>query len=344
MRQGRRSTFRKVAAARLSGRVRVTRTPAPQVRPEGIRWLRSDGSPNWSQRIAERVGELAIVASRPPVTVSVSSNILEAAEAIAEKHVRGLPVVDAKERLAGLVTAMDLVNYLGGGEYYSIVVNRHGDSIFRALRDEKISSIMNPTPVFLYRSDSLTAALNAMIQGRVGIIPVLYEDGTVYGVVTEHDIVARLKGVKVGVKVRDVMSRSIVVVGLEDSLKKAAELMVRHGFRRLPAVTEKGEAKGMVTAKDYVAFFGSHRAFKLSTTGKLSEVIENTPVYEIAEPGVYLISEDEDVGEAARIMIENNLNGLLVVDESENVVGIITERDVLIGLALSPQGGGEGAS
>ncbi len=336
MSTGRRTSFRKAAAARFSGRARVTRAPSPPARPEGIRWLRSDGSPNWSQRIAERIGELAIVASRPPVTVSTSSNILEAVEVMTEKRVRGLPVVDAKERLAGLVTAMDLVNYLGGGEYYSIVVNRHGDNIFRALRDEKITSIMNPAPAYLTRANSLTDALYSILQGKSGMIPVLYEDGTIYGIVTEHDIVARLKGVKVGVKVKEVMSRNIVVVGLDDSIKKAAELMVKHGFRRLPAVTERGEAKGMVSAKDYVAFFGSHRAFKLAATGRLSEVIEKTPVYEIAEPGLFLINEAEDLGEAAKVMIENNLNGLLVVDDSDNVVGIITERDVIIGIALSP--------
>jgi len=335
----RRPPLRRVSAARMSGRVRVTRTPRPQVRPEGIRWLRSDGSPNWSQRLAERVGELAIVASRPPVTVSVSANILEAAETIAEKHVRGLPVVDAKERLSGLVTAMDLVNYLGGGEYYSIVTNRHGDNIFRALRDEKVTSIMNPTPLYLYRGDSLSTALALMLQHQVGIIPVLYEDGTIYGVITEHDIVARLKDVKIGVKVSEVMSRSIVAVGLEDPIKNAAELMVRHGFRRLPTITEKGEVKGMVTAKDYVSFFGSHRAFKLSSTGRLSEVIKSVPVYEIAEPGVYLISQDSDVGEAAGAMIENNINGLLVVDENDNVGGIITERAVLTAIATAPEGG-----
>lgn len=334
VRGGRRPILKKVASARISGRVRLTRNPVPIRRPEGIRWLRSDASPNWSQRIAERVGELSVVASRPPVIVNSSSVILEAVETATEKRVRGILVVDSKERLAGLVTVMDLVNYLGGGEYYNIVASRYEYNIFRALRNEKITSIMNPTPFFLFRSDTLDKALALMVREGIGIIPILYEDGTVYGVVTEHDIVARLKGVKVGRRVSEIMSTNIVAVGIEDSIKKAAEIMVKQGFRRLPVINERGEIKGIVTAKDYVAFFGTHRAFELATTGNIEDVITKTPVHEIAEPGFHTIRQDEDVGSAAEAIIEHNVNSLIVVDDEDSVVGIITERDVLLALAI----------
>lgn len=333
-RGGRRPVLKKVATARISGRVRVTRSPVPVRRPEGIRWLRSDASPNWSQRIAERTGELGVVASRPPVKINSSSVILEAVEEVTEKRVRGLVVVDSKDRLEGLVTVMDLVNYLGGGEYYNIVAKRYEYNIFRALRNEKVTSIMNPTPFYLFRSDTLDKALALMVREGIGIIPVLYEDGTVYGVITEHDIVARLKGVRVGRKVSEIMSTSIVVVGVDDPIKRAAELMTRHGFRRLPVVNERGEIKGIVTAKNYVEFFGSHRAFELASTGNIEDVITKTRVHEIAEPGFYTIRQDEDVGLAAEAMIENNVNSLIVVDDDGNVVGIITERDVLLALAI----------
>ncbi|WP_460123211.1 CBS domain-containing protein [Stetteria hydrogenophila] len=329
-----RPAFKRVSSARLSRGVSVSRSPVPIRRPEGIRWLRSDGSPNWSQRVAERAGELGLIASRPPVTVNSSSVILEAAETIADKMVRGLLVVDSKERLVGLLTALDLVNYLGGGEYYSIVANRYGYNIFKALREEKVTSIMTKNPPFLYRSDTLDKALTLMVREGVGMIPVLYEDGTVYGVVTEHDIIARLKGVRVGRKVSEIMSRTIVAVDLEDPIKKAAELMVKQGFRRLPVVDKGGEAQGYVSAKDYVAFFGSHKAFEAAATGSIEDVITNTRIFEIARRGLYTIRQDEDVGAAAEAMIEHGVNGLLVVDDEDNVVGIITERDVLLALAI----------
>jgi len=44
---------------------------------------------------------------------------------------------------------------------------------------------------------------------------------------------------------------------------------------------------------------------------------------------VLSISQNEDLYEAINMMALNNITGLPVVDENENLVGIITEKDVL---------------
>jgi len=44
---------------------------------------------------------------------------------------------------------------------------------------------------------------------------------------------------------------------------------------------------------------------------------------------VISISQNEDLYEAINMMALNNITGLPVVDENENLVGIITEKDVL---------------
>lgn len=326
-----RPPVRKVSTARVSRPV-ISR-PRVIVKPEGIRYLRADGTPNWAQYIPEREGEAKIIASHPPITLPAHSTILEAAETIAEKRVRGLVLVDpGKETLRGLLMATDIVNYLGGGEYYNIVRHRHGGNIYSALRDEPVSSIANPTPVFVTVYDKLDTVIQLMIIHGFGLVPVVYPDGSVYGVITEHDIVKHVAGRNIGVKVAEAMSRTLVTVGIEDPIREAAQRMVRFGFRRLPVVGGDSEIRGIVTAKDYVAFFGSHRAFKELTSTDIEEVLK-TPVYEIMTPEFYTIREDADVGEAATAMIENGTSSLLVVNERDEIVGIITERDVLVSIA-----------
>jgi len=319
----------------VSPRLRVTRGPprAPR-RPEGVRWLRSDGSPNWSQRLALHRGEVSEYASRPAISVAPSSTILEAAELIAEKKVRGLTLSDAKGYLRGIVMATDIVNYLGGGEYFEIVKRRYGGNIFGALRDERVSSIANPSPLYIYTTSTLMDAVKTMVVEGVGFLPVITEEGVLYGVITEHDVVRTyLSEAYLGVKVSEIASRNIVGVNIEDPIRKAAELMVRHGFRRLVVLGSDNSIKGIVTAKDYVAFFGSHRAFDLVTTGDIEEVLK-TPVYEIMESGIVTLRADADVSEAARLMRDNNVSSIIVVDESDNAVGLLTERDVMIAIAL----------
>lgn len=299
-------------------------------RPEGLRWLRSDGTPNWSQRVRERVKSVGIVASKPAITVRKSSTVLEAAELIASRNVRGL-IVTEFDKVVGVLMSMDIVNYLGGGEYYSIIVRRHEGNIYKALRDERVSSIMNPSPIAVNVNEDLERALELMISRGAGFIPVVDEYGEAYGVITEHDIVRLLAEKKVGVKISEVMTSTIVTVSLEDSLAKVAETMVRHGFRRLP-VTFNDEVQGFVSAKGYASFFGSHRAFKHLSGTSIEEIL-TLPASIIMEEKFAVISGEADVGEACNIMLESGVNWLLVVRDGE-AEGIITERDILVALAL----------
>ncbi len=328
----RRPPVRKVHSARIRQRTPSAR-PMPRSRPEGIRWLRADGSPNWSQRVYEKPGEAKLLASRPPRGVSHSSTIMEALEAIAEYKVRGLVVTDSRDTLKGILLTTDLVNYLGGGEYYNIVVARYNRNIFKALRNELVQSVYNPSPVYVYVDQGLDDVLKAMVGEGVGFIPVLYEDNTVYGVLTEHDLVRYLARRSIGLKVRDYMTQTIVTIDAEASIKDAAQKMVKHGFRRLPVVSgPDSSVRGIITAKDIVIFFGSHEALKRVTTGNIEEALA-TPVYEIMQPGIYTIDVDADIGDAASSMIEYGVSSLLVVD-GDNVVGIITERDILVSLVV----------
>ncbi len=51
---------------------------------------------------------------------------------------------------------------------------------------------------------------------------------------------------------------------------------------------------------------------------------------EIMSREVISISPEEKVDEAARILVENKISGLPVVDANNHVVGIITEKDLII--------------
>jgi len=83
--------------------------PTPPRRPEGIRWLRSDGKPNISDRIYRVEGDAQIIATRPVYTIAKTSPVLEAAETIAYKWVRALPVVNPGDHVYCLSS--------GGGGY-----------------------------------------------------------------------------------------------------------------------------------------------------------------------------------------------------------------------------------
>lgn len=299
----------------------------PPRRPEGIRWLRSDGKPNFSDRIYRSEKDAKILAKRPVYTTTKTSTILGVAEEITRYSVRALPVISpSQEKLEGIVTATDLVNYLGGGELYKIVINRHGGNIYSALLREHVSSIMNPNPVFVTVRDTLASIMEIMVTRNVGVLPVVFEDMTLWGIITEHDLVEHLAEKNIGRKVEEVMTKNVITIESKASIKEAAETMIKYGIRRLPII-EEGKIWGMVTAKDIVRFFGSHDVFRYIESDRIDEALR-APVKLVGLSGYVTIDPEADVGDAATLMREKGVSSLLVVRDGE-LVGIITERDVL---------------
>lgn len=306
----------------------------PPRRPEGIRWLRSDGMPNFSDRIYRHEGDAKLIAKRPVYTTTKTATVLGAAEEMARHNVRALPVVQPNtEKLEGMLTAMDIVNYFGGGELYNIIVKRHGGNIYSALLREHVESIMNPNPVYVTIYDKLDKILETMVLRGVGVLPVVMDDGSIWGIITEHDLVMILAEKKVGRKVAEVMTENVIAIDASATIKKAAETMIRYGIRRLPLL-ENGAVRGMVTAKDIVRFIGSHDIFRYVETGSIEEAL-NAPVKLIGLSGYATIDPDADVGDAATIMKEKKVSSLLVVKDGE-IKGILTERDILYALASKP--------
>ncbi len=301
-------------------------------RIDKYRWLRSDGTPNFDDRIYRKTEDMEILAKRPVETISSSTPIIEALEKMSKGY-RSLVVVRAGYYLEGLVVATDFVNYLGGGDYFSIVVNRHGKNIFSATRNERVATLMNKTPIVAYIDEKFPKVLEKMVIHGIGIIPVVTKEGQVYGIITERDILEYLSaGTTIGLKVSEVMSSPVITIDANSTLKHAMETMIKYGFRRIPVV-KNNIVEGIVTAMDIVKFFGTHEAFKRTVTGNIEEILK-TPIDEVMVKNVVTIDPDSDVGEAAQKMAEKNIGSLLVVNKKNELIGIITERDVLYAIAV----------
>ncbi|MCY0868089.1 MAG: CBS domain-containing protein [Desulfurococcus sp.] len=300
---------------------------------DSYRWLRSDGTPNFNDSIHRAERELQLLARRNPRMVSPSTVVMRALEEMAS-HGRGLIVSSSDRRLEGLLTLGDVISYLGGGEYYRIIESRHGYSLYSALEKEVVETIMVRNPVYLYVDNTLTEVLESMITHGIGIIPILNKDGTVYGILTEHDLVKYLYGVtSTGLKTGEVMSKPVVTASADDTLKATLEKMVAYGFRRLPVVHEDRVA-GIVTAVDVVRYFGSHQALRDSTSGDIRE-IHSKRIRDLMRSDLVAVKPDDDLAEAVREMLDKNVSSVLVVDEDGVLQGIVTERDVLYALVIA---------
>ena len=129
-------------------------------------------------------------------------------------------------------------------------------------------------------------------------------------------------------KVRQLMSRNVMTVGPSDSCLDAVARMHRARVRHLPVVDPMGELIGVVTDRDLRHHLFDPRVLKDVGTIAVDILLKAVPVSDVMSSPVLSAEADDEVVEAARIMLEDKVGSLPVV-ENGRVVGIITETDVL---------------
>jgi len=275
-------------------------------------------------RAKKRDGEILTVAKSPVVMVALTTPIYDAIQLMAKKGFRRLPIANAGTRhLEGIVTAMDIVDYLGGGSKFEMVRRRFGGNFFKAI-NEPIRLVMTQDVVSVRTSAKISEAIGRMKESNLGGLPVVNDEGSVKAIITERDVVNLFADRTSGVKVAELMSEKVITALPKTTIFEAERTMATQGFRRLPIVSD-GRVVGIITAMDIVRFFGCGEAFAYLRSGTIIQVLNN-PALEIASKTVVTVEPDLDVGQAAKVMREKNIGAMPVVQNGK-LVGIITERD-----------------
>lgn len=118
--------------------------------------------------------------------------------------------------------------------------------------------------------------------------------------------------------VRDLMSNDVVSITPEESAALAARLLSRHNIGALPVCGEDGRLRGIVTDRDIV--------LRCVAT---EEDPAKTPVKDIMSRNCAVVSPDDDVREASRMMASAQVRRLPVCEESK-VVGMVSLGDLAL--------------
>lgn len=116
----------------------------------------------------------------------------------------------------------------------------------------------------LFATEDITVedASKLMDKSDAAEIIVLNKDKKVVGIVTDKDIVRRVvaKGLNPKeVKLKDIMTKDVIVVLGEADLGLVAGLMHKHNIRRIPVVNRIGKLLGVIDARDLADALGAQR-------------------------------------------------------------------------------------
>ncbi len=121
-----------------------------------------------------------------------------------------------------------------------------------------------------------------------------------------------------GLCVADIMERNVKSIHCQSSIAAAESMLVEQGFTGAPMVSTDGQILGVVSMTDIVRFRHEHS----------QENPHSRMVYEIGTPVPITIEGKADLREAARLLVQNQIHRLVVVDAGVPV-GILTTLDVI---------------
>ncbi|GAX42849.1 signal transduction protein [Tolypothrix sp. NIES-4075] len=148
--------------------------------------------------------------------------------------------------------------------------------------------------------------------------------------------------------VADVMSRDPIVVRSETSLNEAIQILAERRISGLPVVDDAGKLVGIISETDlmwqetgvtppaYIMFLDSVIYLQNPATYErdLHKALGQT-VGEVMSKDPITISPEKSLTQAARVMHDKSVHRLPVLDESGQVIGILTRGDIVRAMAAS---------
>lgn len=127
-------------------------------------------------------------------------------------------------------------------------------------------------------------------------------------------------------KVRDIMVKEVATLDVNDELSLANDIMRLGRIRHLPVV-EGQQLVGIVSERD---LFRSSLAQALGyETKDTRDLMKTLHIKDVMVPAVVTVSPDTSLRDAVRLMVDQKI-GCLPVVENKSLVGLITETDILV--------------
>lgn len=137
------------------------------------------------------------IMTTPVITVHPDLSVKDLAGLFRDKHIGGVPVVDADDRLVGIVTEGDLmamdadIQYPHWFELFDSIIYLGSQKKFKEQLQKAaaatVADLMTPAPKSVRPDEPARAAATLMSRHGFDRVPV-EEEGKVVGIVSRHDI------------------------------------------------------------------------------------------------------------------------------------------------------------
>lgn len=132
--------------------------------------------------------------------------------------------------------------------------------------------------------------------------------------------------------VRDIMSKDLVTLEPEDSAKRAWRKLQGHRVKTLPVVKD-GEVVGIIALVDFLKHLGLAWHTLPEDLTHRANIVMDQDVNTLMSKPARTVAADMPLSELVPLLSDTGLRHLPVVNAGGKLVGIVTQSDLIAGLA-----------
>jgi predicted transcriptional regulator len=117
-------------------------------------------------------------------------------------------------------------------------------------------------------------------------------------------------------KAKDLMTKDVITVSEDMSIVELAKVLYENKISGVPVVDKDKKLVGVVTEKDLINIIFSGN-------------VTNTKVGDIMSRNIIKFTPDTDIDKIALAISEKNVRRVIIVDDKDKVVGIVSRRDII---------------
>jgi CBS domain-containing protein len=212
--------------------------------------------------------------------------------------------------------------------------------------DRPVRDIMTPDPLVVRPDLPVAKIVELLLKESFKAVPVIDPDRRVIGIISDGDLIDRggmLLRLSVGQVLdeatlreqlhsmratgklaRDIMTPSPVCLDARTPIDRAARRMVQTNLKRLPVIDERGKLVGMLSRVDVL-----HSLVNVPIGSEEHAHANGTMVGDVMSLHVPLVNEDAPLEEIVERMVTGDLRRVIVINESGQPVGLITDGDLV---------------
>ena len=206
----------------------------------------------------------------------------------------------------------------------------------RIQADTPVSNLMKKVST-VGKNSSLDSIARVILSAKVQSAPV-EEDGKIIGVFKDIDVIRLSAELFKGQKVEDVMTQNPICVNPDTPVSRLIAISRTNNISRSPVVDESNKLIGIVSPHDVSALLLAKLPGQTRGDRAAAQIdILSSPVSEIMTKNVIVCKGSDLVLEAISQLYKTNHKALIVVDDDNHPIGILTTTDLLETVSKPPQ-------